>query len=138
MVAFIHKRSFAPLLTLCPLALLAGCSFTVRDTRLPAGEISGPVTVGLGPNLPERYTNRLLALLNKTPELATTNGSLPLIVLDQPENARVQLKLTEADANSVRVIERYFAVVTPFATVVDDISLAEVEARWRNQGAAPL
>jgi hypothetical protein len=123
---------------LCLVLLAAGCTLTIRDPRLPAGDISGPITVGIAPNVPPRQAYLLRTLLAETPTLETTEGALPLSVVDDPQAARVQLNLTPVDANSERLIERFFAVVAPFATVQDEISLAEVEQRWRNAGAAPL
>jgi hypothetical protein len=126
------------LLLICLALLSAGCTLTIRDPRLPAGDITGPITVGIAPNVPARYADLLRTTLDETPTVETTAGPLPISVLDDPQSARVQLKLTAVDANSERLIERFFAVVVPFATVQDEISLAEVEQRWRNEGAGPL
>jgi poly-gamma-glutamate synthesis protein (capsule biosynthesis protein) len=85
--------------------------------------------------LPDSYAKLFLTTLNQIPALPTSEGMQPLIVLDQPENAAVQVRLTSITGNSVHVLERFFAVVTPFATLRDDIVVAELQARWRGQGA---
>ncbi|RIK35940.1 MAG: hypothetical protein DCC55_28820 [Chloroflexi bacterium] len=121
-----------------PLFLLAACSLTIRDTRLPAGDIHGPVTVGIAPNVPETLSRQMMATFNATSYLETTNGRLPLYLLDQVENASVQVKVAGAGANSIQLIERYFAAVVPFATVQDDITLVDLQQRWQGQGTAPL
>lgn len=121
-----------------PLLLLAGCSLTIPDTRPPAGDSRDAVTVGIAPNVPESLARPLLATLNATPYLETPAGRLPLYLLDQVENAGVQVQMAGAGANSVQLLERYFAAVVPFATVQDDITLVELQQRWQGQGTAPL
>jgi poly-gamma-glutamate synthesis protein (capsule biosynthesis protein) len=120
-------------LLLITLLLLTGCTPLIQDTRQ-----ADPLTVAVAANLPESYAKRFVALLNQTPTLHTTTGVQPLVVLDQAQNAAVQIKLTGLAGNSVRLLERFFVAVTPFATVADDIPLAELQLRWRGEGSAPL
>lgn len=118
--------------------LLAACNLTVRDPRLAGDALAGPVTVGIAANVPERYAKPLLAKVTATPWLQTADATLPLILLDQPENARVQVKVTGLDAPGIAIMQRYFAVVVPFTTVNDEISLAELRARWQGAGQGSL
>ena len=62
-----------------------------------------------------------------------------VFLLDQPRNADVQIRLvagTEA-AGSV-LYTRYMAPVAPFATVQDEVSMAELTLRWQGRGSGPL
>lgn len=113
---------------------LTGCSFTIQDTRPRADEDFAPITVGIAAGVPANLTGRFLAALNATPYLETTAGRQPLYLLDQPENANVFIAPAPVSANSVRIMERFFAPVVPFATLADDIPLADLQARWRGEG----
>jgi poly-gamma-glutamate synthesis protein (capsule biosynthesis protein) len=115
------------------LLLFAGCTPLIRDTR-----VADPLTVAIATNMPESYAKRFVVLLNQTATLRTAAGVQPLVVLDQPQNAAVQIKLGGLTGNSVRLLERFFVAVTPFATITDDVSLTELQLRWQGAGSAPL
>ena len=142
--------------------LLSSCTPYIRDTRdtlqgiipasapVPPGEqfmdpplptpipetINGPVTVAL--NLPENLRVRLQTALAQTPTLAASNGPQPLSVVEQTTTATTQIRLSWLPFSSHTLAERYFAVVVPFNTVMDNIPLAELEARWQGTDAQPL
>ena len=97
--------------------------------------ITGPVKVALAPNLPKSYATAFLAVLKRTPTLSTLSGAQLLTVVDSTAAAGVQIKLATLPAKGVPLAERFYAVVAPFATVRDDIPLAEVKKRW--QGNQP-
>ncbi len=122
------------IITVATVFSLTGCSFTIQDTRLRADEGLAPITVGIAPDVPANLTRRFLATLNATPHLETTAGRAPLYLLDRPENASVVIAPAPVGANSVRIMERFFAPVVPFATLADDIPLADLQARWRGEG----
>ncbi|MEZ4733931.1 MAG: CapA family protein [Caldilineaceae bacterium] len=107
-------------------------------TPLAADQIDGPVTVALAANLPDLYAKPLLNLLLQIPVIMTDNGEQPLIVLDQPELAGTQITYGRLDMQAVPLIERYYAVVAPFSTVQDDISLKELQQRWQGFNPDPL
>jgi len=57
--------------------------------------------------------------------------------VDAASEARAQIDLRPmSEADGVILGKRVFAVVVPFATVRDDVSLAELQARWMGQGGA--
>jgi len=97
--------------------------------------MEGPVTVGLDAALPEAWAPALLARLTQTGEVQTAIGPQPLHVLDQPELAAAVVTLRPYTQATAPLAERIFAVVAPFATLRDDITLAELAAAW--QSGAP-
>ncbi|MBX3012041.1 MAG: CapA family protein [Caldilineaceae bacterium] len=101
-------------------------------------EIDGPLTVALAANLPDGYASSLLNLLLQIPFVVTNSGEQPLIVLDQPEIASTQITYGHIDPLAAPVVERYYAVVAPFATVRDDISHNELQQRWQGFDQTPL
>lgn len=101
--------------------------------------IAGPVTVGLGASVPDAWAPALLAALSQTNEVQTTSGPQPLRVLDQPQLAASEVVVVPAALTTEALATRVFAVVAPFATIRDDITLAELAAAWQGaEGAAPL
>jgi poly-gamma-glutamate synthesis protein (capsule biosynthesis protein) len=96
------------------------------------------VTLGIEPGLPEEIAGPLLAQLNQIDAIQAANGSYPLRILDQVENAGTTIALVPRQTALYPIAERVFAVVAPFATLQDDISLDEVQRRWRGEGDAPL
>ena len=109
-------------------------------TPLPVIEqIDGPVTVVLEANLPELYAKPLLNRLLQTSTIDATDGPQSLTVLDRAELATTQIFYgTLADDPTHNVIERYYAVVAPFATVQDDISRQALLERGQGLAEAPL
>ena len=136
---------------LLPLLLLSGCIYTIQPISgsliattnfgkpfTTQTTLDGPLTVALAPNLPEAYAKQLLNTLLNTPTVTAANGTQDLIVLDRPENALAQVQMTHAGASAQPIFERFYAVVVPFATVTDDVSLREVQQRWQGFGNGPL
>lgn len=140
--------SFVLLTILCGCTPLVKPPLTLRPPAPPvpyfststaaAEPIDGPVTVALAANLPDLYAKPLLNLLLQIPVLMTDSGEQPLIVLDQPELAVAQITYGRLDEQAVPLIERYYAVVAPFATVQDDVSLKELQQRWQGFNPSPL
>ncbi len=93
--------------------------------------LTGPVTLALSPDLPKSYAKAFLTVLKRTPTLATLGGSQPLNVVGAGKSAGAQVKLAKLPAKGVPLAERFYAVVEPFATVRDDITLAEVKKLWQ-------
>jgi hypothetical protein len=149
-----HRRRFPLIASIVYLLLLSSCTPLIRPTLtlrppvppaahfsapIPAIEqIDGPVTVALAPTLPDIYAKPLLNMLLQIPVLTTGSGEQPLIVLDQPEMARAQITYGRLNHYTLPLVERYYAVVAPFATVTDDISLNELQQRWQGFDTKPL
>ncbi len=129
--------------------LLSGCQPVRPLSAAPSGPIPpvdqfvdptptpifliGPVTVALAPSVPETLAVPMLTILAETESLLAGNGPQPLRVLDSPANANVQIELGPLRTMEWPLIQRFFAVVAPFATVQDDISLEELQARWMGE-----
>ncbi len=116
---------------LTPLPLTAPPAVVVTPTPVP-------VTWALSPDLPEGYVTPLLATLSQMAVLPMEGGERPLQMASQGENASARLVLAPLSSTRYPIAERFYAVVVPFATVTDDVSLAEVQARWQGAGAGPL
>ncbi len=100
---------------------------------------NGWLTVALDTSLPERYFGQLLIAAFGLEEIESEGIRKTVFLLDQPRNADVQIRLvagTEA-AGSV-LYTRYLAPVAPFATVQDEVSMAELTLRWQGRGSGPL
>lgn len=121
-------------IVLRPIPPASHFSTTISTTET----ITGPITVALMPTLPDVYAKPLLNLLLQIPFVMTSNGEQPLAVLDQPELAAAQIAFERLDHRSAPIVERYYAVVAPFATVQDDISLNELQQRWQGFDGTPL
>lgn len=109
------------------------------STTITATEtITGPVTVALMPNVPDVYAKPIRNFLLQIPFVMTSNGEQSLTVLDQVEFANAQIAFERLDRRSTPIIERYYAVVAPFTTVRDDVSLNELQQRWQGFDGTPL
>jgi poly-gamma-glutamate synthesis protein (capsule biosynthesis protein) len=127
--------AFAPIATQPP----TPSPFPLLPRPTPTPEtVTGPVTVGISPSVPEEWTAPLLALLNATAELQTAAGPLPLTVLDQPDNAQAQVTLLPAYEASYPLANRVLAATAPFASIPDDVTYADLWQRWRDPSAGPL
>lgn len=98
------------------------------------------LTVALDSALPERYYNRLLALLvYRVKTLETDTGVKKVLLLDQSKETDAKIALMPlAQAPDSAIYTRFYAPVTAFATVTDDIALAELAERWQGNGSGPL
>ena len=93
--------------------------------------LNGPLTVALAPGLPEEWAGPLIGAINQINEVKAANGSYPVRLLDQVDNAQVVIEAGSWGDGEVSLAQRFFAVVAPFATVTDDISLEELQLRWQ-------
>ncbi|MEZ4861068.1 MAG: CapA family protein [Caldilineaceae bacterium] len=139
-------------MSLALLCLASGCTFLIQPpARVPLPParqfgpvggslelIDGPITVALAPNLPDPYAKQILNSLLETPQLLTSSGPQPLIVLDQLENAHARVLVSQPGQGDGMLFERFYAVVAPFATVTDDIPLTELQQRWQGFGHGSL
>lgn len=126
----LSHRSIRPILvqglTLLMLMLISGCTWTIQDPRqMPE------IKIYLAPNLPENYVSQFS-------EMFAESARPRMQIVEQPTQAQVEVQLAAVNANSVRIMERFFAAVVPFATVTDDISLEELLQRWQGNGQGSL
>jgi poly-gamma-glutamate synthesis protein (capsule biosynthesis protein) len=97
-----------------------------------------PVTWALESGLPERYAVPLITALNQLTTMPAEANGRPLQRARHLESASARLRLVPLVTARNSIAERFYAVVVPFATITDEISLAEVRARWQGAGAGPL
>ena len=118
----------------------AGTQPTVdaRPTATPAPtptlapvNLNGPLTVALDPGLPEEWVGPLMGALNQIDEVQAANGTYPLQLMDQVDNAKVVIEAGTWGDAEVALAQRFFAVVAPFNTILDDITFAELQLRWQ-------
>src|SRR5690606_26584649 len=97
------------------------------------------LTVAVDPGLPEEWAGPLMSELNRIKEVEAANGIYPVQLLDQTDNAQVVIEAGAWGDGEVALAQRFFAIVAPFATLDDDISMQELQARWRGESeAGPL
>lgn len=134
-----------------PTATPAGLPPTRDLATLPAVAAT-PTTSAPAPTATATATPAPLALAiaiaaNVPPDLAAaaesalaaahlTGHSIHLVAA-AAEDANL-LAMGKAVPPAATLARRVYVVVAPFATVTDGISLAEVQARWRGEGDAPL
>ncbi|MDE0462012.1 MAG: hypothetical protein OXH93_06380, partial [Caldilineaceae bacterium] len=117
---------------------------TVSETQLqPAAQQpdsrNGWLTVALDTSLPERYFSQLLTAAFGLEEIESGGMRKTVFLLDQPRNADVQIRLVAGNEPAGSVLyTRYLAPVAPFATVQDEVSMAELTLRWQGRGSGPL
>ncbi|MEM7539462.1 MAG: CapA family protein, partial [Chloroflexota bacterium] len=108
---------------------------TVTPTPVvtPTPEVlTGPITVHINSSIPKNFSLPISLNLSNVTAVDSVSGPLPLYVVDKEEEAGVQIDITQLQAKGDFLLERYFVVVAPFDTVNDDISFAELQARWQN------
>lgn len=136
------------------LFVLAGCAptlenFMIRAHPVPPADhfiqsattseyLDGPVTVALAGNLPNPYAQRILNAFMQLTTVEGSNGPQPLHVVDSPEMARTVVRVARAGTVTAPVLERYYAVVVPFATTLDEIPQNELQKRWQGFGEGAL
>ena len=117
---------------------------TVSETQLqPAAQQANSrndwLTVALDTSLPERYFGQLLTAAFGLDEIESGGTRKTVFLLDHPRNAEVQVRLVSGTEGAGSVLyTRYLAPVAPFATVEDEVSMAELTLRWQGRGSGPL
>lgn len=109
---------------------------TATPSPTPTSEpviLNGPLTVALDPGLPEEWVGPLLGALNQIDQVQAANGIYPVQVLDQMDNAKIVIEAGPWGGSEVALAQRFFAVVAPFATLTDEISLEEIQLRWQGE-----
>ncbi len=124
--------------------LLGGCTLLIEPqfsgrrpvpplsyfTQFSRDYLDGPVTVALDKTIPDPFARPILNALLQQTTLEAANGTQPLNVLDAPENARAVVRAVPLGAVEVPLLERYYAVVVPFATTADATDSVTLEQRW--------
>jgi hypothetical protein len=94
-----------------------------------------PIAIAPAQGLPAAYAET-------AKQMIAAKGSLngrALRLAEAGSQADVTLALVPLSAKAISPLaQRYYAVVAPFATVRDDIPLAELHARWQAKGEGPL
>ncbi len=134
-------RQDAAMITVTPTSASAGVEATpvTRPTAPPIQPTPTPTTVQLRP---EPVAARGVAVYcdDALPSswrkaLQTALVDEPVACVDDPTAASVRLAWQPlARINGDAVITRYYAVVAPFATVQDDVSLPALQAFWMGEG----
>ena len=103
-----------------------------RATETPtatATQTSRALAVACAPDLPGAWHDSLQAALK----------SRGAICMNDPDAADLKIELKPMRMAEGQVLaQQFYAVVAPFATVRDDISLAELQARWMGDGGPLL
>ncbi len=102
--------------------------------------VRGPVEVALSPALPVALADNLRAALQNAGTLEGVNGAQPLTVAESWRAVATQgiaptrIEIAGPAAPGNALASRYYAVVVPFDTVQDDITLDELVTRWDGGG----
>ncbi len=126
-----------------PVAHFATATPTLRPSPTPQMTptpipLAGPVTVAISPAVADRYAAPVRAILSQATELSALNGPQPMSIVADPSVAGNLIDMVQLGDSEHRLLERIFAVVVPFATLDDEISFADIQARWTGASVAPL
>lgn len=100
---------------------------------------NGWLTLAIDSSLPERYFNQLLSLVVGLDAIEADGVRKTVYLIDLPRNADTQIRLAAGTERADSVLyTRFLAPVASFATVEDDVSMAELELRWQGRGSGPL
>lgn len=105
---------------------------TPQSTATPAPSATPapkPVTVALA-GLPDAYAAPLRTALAGIPSVADGGAERPITVVDDADGATVRLALVPLPVAQNPLAERFYAVVVPFPTITDAITLDELRGRW--------
>ncbi len=97
---------------------------------------SGSLTVAVDRAMPEELVSAAILALGRIPEVVVNDRARPVVAVDQLEQADSRISLGAPADPGLPLVERHFAVVAPFDSLQDDITLADLQARW--QGAGPI
>ena len=97
-----------------------------------------PLTWALAPGLPAPYAQAIVTALAQGIPVTADGGARSLQRVEQAEGAGVLIGFAPLASAQNPIAVRFYAVVVPFATVTDDVTLADLQARWQGTGAGPL
>jgi poly-gamma-glutamate synthesis protein (capsule biosynthesis protein) len=97
-----------------------------------------PLAVALPADLPEKIASTLRTALVQIDGASVGGQVRPVAVVEQTESGDVQAEVVPINAPGETLAERYYAVVVPFTTVRDGISISEIRARWQGKDQSPL
>ncbi len=100
--------------------------------------LHGPVTAALDAEMPEAYSAPLLAALARIDSVTAANGIYPVRVLDEAANADTLIRFTPWRLAQFPLAQRVYAVVVPFDSLQDDITLEELSLRWQGRQAGDV
>jgi len=104
-------------------------AITATPTRLAASPtVASGLAIYCDPSLPAAWRQHLQKALRQRPVMCVENAA----------DARIHFALHPLSVADGEIgVQRFYAVVAPFATIRDDVSLAELQARWMGE-AGPL
>ncbi|MCO6449596.1 MAG: CapA family protein, partial [Caldilineales bacterium] len=105
-------------------------------TPVPPPTPSGPIPIVFSANIPAAEIARLRDAVASASELPNGRAMEEAGVISDAVNTF--LYQPWAQANEPILADRVFAVVAPFATVQDDITMAELRGRWSGETQQPL
>ncbi len=120
-----------------PIQSLPTVTPTPAPSPTPIG-LDGPVALIITKGVPDRFAAPIADALSDVDLLEASNGPQPFSVTDDPAQATTLLAVTQMIDAQYPLLERYYAVVAPFETLIDDVSWSEIQFRWRGLGDAPL
>lgn len=112
-------------------------TYTPPPTPTPE-VILGPITLALADDLAEEYATPLLRGVMQIESLPGVDGDVPVEMLDRPDHATTRIGWQPLPNAQRRLAERFYAVVVPFATVTDEISLETLQMRWLGLAEGPI
>ncbi|MCB0046057.1 MAG: CapA family protein [Caldilineaceae bacterium] len=126
-----------------PMAYFATAEPTLRPSPTPPVTptpipLDGPVTVAVSPGVAARYAAPVRAILDQATEIQALNGPQPMRVVDDPVQANTVITMGPPREARYPLLTRTFAPVVPFATVIDAVTLDEINARWTGGGSGAL
>jgi hypothetical protein len=114
---------------------------TVTSTPAPSPTpiaLDGPVALITTKGVPDRFAKPIADSLSGIDLLEARNGPQPFSLTDDSAEATTLLAVTQMVDAQFPLLERYYAVVAPFATLDDDVTWNEVQFRWMGLGEAPM
>ena len=97
-----------------------------------------PLLVALPADLPTEISSTLRTALRHVDRAAISGRTRPLAIVEQAQGSDLRVTVGPLGAPGETLAERYYAVVVPFDTVSDEVSLAHVQAHWQGKADGPL
>ena len=133
-----HKnkmKTFRFILIIC-ITALASCNLHVANPAAPSAPTTSPFQPAIGSQNQVNVETANWWLSPALPQGFTDSLSLPsgATVVDDPAQAHLLLSVNDGEAVSHWI----YAVVAPFPTLADEVSLEHVEGAWNGNGTGPF
>lgn len=116
-------------------------SFKPKATPRPSPTPSPtprPLALALSPGLPVEISATLRTALRQVGGTSFGGQLGPLSIAEPGQEADLRIGVGPIGEPGETLLERYYAVVVPFDTVPDDISLKHMQAHWQGNAEGPL